>query len=184
MTTTLDTARVPESARTRVTVPAAARAAAALSFVAAGIHLWVVPAHLAQWWAFAAFFVAVAVGQLLTVPVVLRWPHPRLLLAGIAGNVGVVLVWVVSRTAGLPIGPPVLDMTGGRADPALGGYGAHAAHQVEAVGVLDFTSTVLELVVVVALVSLLPAAMRRRTVNALLLVGLALWGLYATGVLA
>jgi hypothetical protein len=172
---------VQQAVRYRRTSSAGA-AAAALSVVGAAIHLSVVPEHREEWWAFAAFFLAVAAGQLISAALLIWRPRPRLLLAVVAANVAVVLVWVFSRTTGLPIGPPVTDMTGGRGNPALGGYGAHAARAIESVGRLDFAATVLELLVVVALVSLLPAVLRRRTVNTLLVAGLVLWSLYAVGI--
>lgn len=152
------------------------------SVAAAAIHLWVVPTHLEQWWAYGAFFLVVAGGQLLFAPIVLWRARPWLLVTGVAANVAVVLVWMFSRTSGLPIGPPLTDSTAGRGDPALGGYGSHASGAVEAVGPLDFTASAVELVIVLALVSMLPPTHRRHTVNALLAVGVTLWGLYLFGV--
>jgi hypothetical protein len=184
MTSVLSSTRVLEPRARRRRASSAAAAAAVLSVVGAGIHLWVVPEHREEWWAFAAFFVAVAAGQLLSAALLLWRPQPTLLLTVVAANTAVVLVWVFSRTTGLPVGPPVTDMTGGRGNPSLGGYGAHASHEIEAVGPLDLAATVLELLVVVALVSLLPPLLRRRAVNMLLVTGLVLWGLYAAGVVS
>ena len=155
----------------------------ALSTIGAAIHLYVAPEHLAEWWAYGWFFLLLAAGQLATVPLVLRWRRPALLSMAIAVNVGAVLVWLVSRTSGLPIGPPVLDMTGGLADPTKGGYGAHALGVPEPVGVLDVTATVCELLVVLALCALLPATWRRWAVNTVLVVGLSMWCLFILGVL-
>lgn len=155
-----------------------------LSVAGAAIHFYVAPSHLTEWWVYGWFLLLIGVGQLATVPVVLRWRSPALLSAAVAGNVAVVLIWVVSRTNGLPIGPPVLDMTGGRADPTRGGYGAHAVGLPEPIGVLDLTATVCELLIVVALCSMLPAAWRRRAFNAILVVGASVWVLFALGVLA
>ena len=53
-------------------------------------------------WHIAAFFVAVAVAQILWAAAVARSADQRLLVAGIAVNLGVLGVWILSRTAGLP----------------------------------------------------------------------------------
>lgn len=163
--------------RTEYSWPAVS--AALLSVTAAGIHLYVMPEHLTEWWLFGAFFGLVAAAQLLVAGVALWQPLPTLLAGGIALNVAVVVVWVVSRTAGVPLGAPVLDMTAGLADPDRGGYGEHAAGAPEPVGMLDLTATVLELLVVWALLAMLPATPRRRLGNLLLIGGLALWAGYS-----
>src|SRR5919198_1440766 len=80
-----------------VTAPAAA---AALSLLAAWVHLAYAASHLRQWWAYGAFFVATGAGQALFAPLILRVPAPRLAAVGIAGNVAIVGMYVVSRTAG------------------------------------------------------------------------------------
>ena len=75
---------------------------------AAVIHAVVCPEHFREFVAFGVFFlvVAAALQGVWAVAVVLR-PTRRLLMVGAAGNAVVVLVWAVSRTAGLPIGPEV-----------------------------------------------------------------------------
>ncbi len=177
------------SAQQRVTTPRATRYPAAAVVVAmaslasAAIHLEVVPEHREEWWVFGAFFAALAVVQVLTAALVLWWPRQSI-LAGVAGlNVGVVLLWLVSRTSGLPIGPPVPDFTAGLGDPSKGGYGEHAAGVPESIGTLDVTSTVLEFVAVVAICALLPARLRSHVVNAICIVGVAVWGLFVFGLL-
>jgi hypothetical protein len=40
---------------------ATVRTAAALSLLAAAIHLWVAPEHFEEWWGYGAFFVVLAV---------------------------------------------------------------------------------------------------------------------------
>ena len=167
----------PPGLRTRYSWPAVS--AALLSVTAAGIHLYVMPEHFAEWWLFGAFFGLVAAAQLLVAGVALWQPRQTLLAAGIALNVGVVVVWVVSRTTGVPLGAPVVDMTAGLADPDRGGYGEHVVGAPEPVGMLDVSATVLELLVVWALLAMLPAASRRRIGNLLLIGGLALWGCYS-----
>lgn len=155
-----------------------AGSAAALPLAGAAIHLWVLPAHAQAWWVFGTFFALAALAQLLTVVIVLRWPEPPLILAALATQVGIILVWMISRTSGLPIGPPVVDMTAGLADPNRGGYGPHTPGYPEPVGLLDTASTVIELLTVCALLAMLSEATRRRTINLLLIGGLLLWGSY------
>lgn len=73
--------------------------------VTAAIHLAVVPEHQREWPAAAAFFVVLALLELgLAAAVVVR-PTRRTLVAGAAVSVASALVWAVSRTVGLPVGP-------------------------------------------------------------------------------
>lgn len=142
----------------------AALCAAALSLGAALIHLWVAPEHAFAWWAYGAFFITVALAQGLLGVALLRWPGRWVSLAGIAGNLAVVAMYVLSRTSGIPLGP-------------------HAGRPEE-VGVLDLTATVSEVVVIVLLVGMLDGPYRRAVVNALLVLGLAVWSLRLAGVIA
>ena len=50
-------------------IVAALRASAALLLLAAAIHLWVVPEHLEEWWGYGAFFLVVAIAQVLPISV-------------------------------------------------------------------------------------------------------------------
>jgi hypothetical protein len=80
-------------------------AAAALSLGAGLIHLSVIPSHIEEYWLFGVLFGIAAALQFAWAEGVRRWPeHRRLLLAGAALNAGLVAVWIVSRTTGLPIG--------------------------------------------------------------------------------
>ncbi len=83
----------------------AIRLLAALSLVAAGIHAWVVPEHVEEYWLFGAFFVVVTLFQAAWAAAVLRRPTARVLGAGVAVSAAILAVWVLSRTAGLPVGP-------------------------------------------------------------------------------
>lgn len=78
---------------------------ASFSGVAAGIHGWVVPGHIEEYPLFGAFFAVVAISQAGWALAVLRRPSPRLGSAGIALSAGLIGVWALSRTVGLPIGP-------------------------------------------------------------------------------
>ena len=78
---------------------------AALSMAAAGIHFAVMGEHFAEYVAFGVFFSVVAWSQALWAVGVIVLPSRRLLLVGLVGNAVVILVWLISRTIGLPIGP-------------------------------------------------------------------------------
>jgi len=138
--------------------------AAALSLTAALIHLWAMPEHLAEWWGYGAFFLATALAQGLYGVAVLRWPAQPLFLLGISGNLAIVVLYVVTRTAGVPF------------------FGPHAG-EVEAADFLGMTATAAELVLVGALVTMLEGRSRERVVSALLLLGGLLWVLRLTGIL-
>ena len=55
-------------------IVAALRASAALSLLAAAMHLWVVPEHLEEWWGYGAFFLVCAFAQGLYALGLLRRP--------------------------------------------------------------------------------------------------------------
>jgi len=123
-------------------------AAASLSLVAALIHLWVMPEHFEEWWGYGTFFLATAAAQLLYVPLLLRWPSKTVLLAGIAGNLAIVVLYLLTRTVGIPLLGP-------------------EAGKVEGVGLADVGTTTSEMGIALALgVALLrdTTPERRRTV--------------------
>jgi hypothetical protein len=134
-----------------------------LSLLAALGHAVAAPSHLAEWWAYGAFFVTAAIGQAAFAALVLvrRWTW--LLLAGIAGNLAIVGLYVLSRTNGVPVGP-------------------HREH-VEAAGLLDLTCTACELGVIAACVGLLPPRLSARTTTVLMTAGISLWAARLTGLL-
>jgi hypothetical protein len=140
-----------------------AEVAAGLSLAAAGMHLWVLEAHLQEWWVYGAFFLAAALGQAAFAVLILRATPPWLLLTGIAGNLAIVAMYVLSRTNGPPLGP-------------------HAGRP-EAAGLLDVACTVAELGVIVALLGLLPARLAQRTGTLLALIGIGLWAARFWGML-
>src|SRR5262245_26076297 len=76
--------------------------AAALSLVAAGIHLWVMPEHFAEWWGYGVFFLVAAAAQALFAAALLRAPSLALLRLGIIGNLAIIALWTVTRTVGIP----------------------------------------------------------------------------------
>jgi hypothetical protein len=74
-------------------------------FSAAAIHLAVTPAHFGQWWAYGVFFLGAASSQIAFGVLLLARPSRRVLVAGAAGSVAVVALWLASRLTGLPVGP-------------------------------------------------------------------------------
>src|SRR3990172_7535916 len=107
--------------------------AAALSVGAAVIHAWVAPEHFQEWWGYGAFFAVAALAQALFGIALLRSNTWRWLLpVGITANLSFIAIYVVTRTAGIPL------------------LGPHAGH-VEPVGALDVVSELTELALVAAL---------------------------------
>ncbi|MCA1738314.1 MAG: hypothetical protein LC740_05635 [Actinobacteria bacterium] len=109
-------------------------AAAALSLLAALIHLWVMPEHFEEWWGYGTFFLISATAQGFYGAALLRWPSRPLLLLGIGGNLSIIVLYLLTRTVGIPFFGP-------------------GAGEVEGVGVADLWATTAEL----ALVGLLGA---------------------------
>jgi hypothetical protein len=95
---------------------------------AAAVHVAVIPEHFRESVLYGAFFVLAAVGQL-GGAVVLAVSRSRVFAVLVAaGNASIVLLWVVTRVAGIPLGPDT-----GVVEPAQ---------------VLDVLATTCELVVV------------------------------------
>lgn len=81
-------------------------AAIGLSLAAALIHAAVAPEHFDEYTLFGVFFVSAALFQLAWAERMRRSPSNRLILiVGVAANLAIVTIWVVSRTAGVPLGP-------------------------------------------------------------------------------
>jgi len=113
------------------------RLAAVMSGASAAMHLSAGAGHLREWWVFAVLFAVTAGLQFGWAACVWRRPSRPVLLWGLALNVGLVAVWALSRTRGLPVGPD--------------------AFHAEAVGPLDLQSTVDELLTGVLVASTLVA---------------------------
>jgi len=139
-------------------------AVAILSGVAAGIHLGVAPEHFAEWWGYGAFFVLAAVGECALVALLALRPRAWVVQAGIWASLATMLMYLLSRTAGIPLGP--------------------ATGIVEPVELPGLAATVAEAALVVVLCGLLAGRERVRTLNALGLVGAALWVAALAGALA
>jgi hypothetical protein len=96
------------------------------------MHLWAAPEHLEEWWGYGAFFLVLAIAQGLYGFGLLRRPSRPFLLLGVSGNLAVVILWLVTRTTGIPL------------------LGPHAG-EVEGVGVLDLVCTLAEVGIVAGL---------------------------------
>jgi len=149
---------LPRARPARVTAPLAA---ALLSLAVAWVHLAYAASHFRQWWAYGAFFVAAGAGQALFAPLVLRRPVPGVLHAGIAGNVAIVGMYVLTRTAGPPLGPH--------------------ARVPEPAGPIDLATTAAEIVLVGVLLSLLAPRARRRVLDVLVAGAVVLGAVRLTG---
>jgi hypothetical protein len=79
-------------------------ALAASSLAAAGVHLGVVGEHLREAAILGVFFVAIAALQTAWSVAMLTRPSRRLEAAGAMGSGGLILLWIASRTVGLPVG--------------------------------------------------------------------------------
>jgi hypothetical protein len=112
-------------------------ALAVLSLGCAAIHGVVVAPHLREYAPFGWFFLVVAVLQLAWAALIVARPTRTWLVVGAAANLAIAVIWIWSRTTGLPIGP----------EPGV----------AEAVGVRDVVSTAYEIVLAaVALYALVP----------------------------
>ncbi len=135
-------------------------AAAALSLAAALTHLWVTPEHFGEWWGYGAFFLVAASAQGLYAPLLVRRHTRTVLLAGIAGNLAIVLLYLLTRTVGIPFFGP-------------------EAGEVEGVGFVDVCATASELGIAVALGAVMlreTTPERRRTTILVVAIGLVLVG--------
>jgi hypothetical protein len=104
----------------------AATALVGLAGVAGLVHLVAAIEHVTEPWTLPVFFLVVGAGQLFAAWAIHRDPRDERLLKLVAvGSVGVALLWIFSRTTGVPVGPD--------------------AGEVESVGVADTIATMLEL---------------------------------------
>jgi hypothetical protein len=139
-------------------------AIACLSGLAGGIHLSVAPEHFDEWWGYGAFFLAAAVGECALVLLLALRARAWVVQAGIWTSLATMLMYLVSRTSGIPLGPE--------------------KGVVETVDLPGLAATAAEGALVVVLCLLLAGRERRYTLNALGLVGVALWIAALAGALA
>ena len=81
-----------------------ARSAAAMMLGAAAIHFALMGEHAGVSWSHGLFFATVAWLQVVLAALLVFKPTRAVLLGGIALNLAVLGVWIVSRTAGIAIG--------------------------------------------------------------------------------
>ena len=79
--------------------------AALLTLGAAFIHLAVAPEHFREYVPFGLFFLVVGCAQIILAVDLIQRPTRRLALLMAAGSTGLVALWFISRTVGLPVGP-------------------------------------------------------------------------------
>ena len=92
---------------------------AILSGLAAGIHLGVAPQHFAEWWGYGTFFVLAALGDVALVALLALRPRAWVVQAGIWATLATMLMYLLSRTAGIPLGSrDRRGRAGGAAGPA------------------------------------------------------------------
>ena len=148
---------------------------AGCAWAAGVIHLAVAPEHFREARVVGAFFVIVALGQLVLALLLLRGIGVKVLLAAIVSQVGIIGLYVASRTVELPF-VPAHDPNHGNHLPVAGAAGngvpTFPGSRIEPVGVLDMACLLAELVLLAALVGLLPQKARRLTTNALMVLGL------------
>jgi hypothetical protein len=104
VTTLLIDPRALENQRPASWLDAPLAALIALSAGAGAIHLSVASDHFHEYWLFGAFFVALGSAQVAWAAVAAIQGPSRALLIAATGNSAVVALWIVSRTAGLPLG--------------------------------------------------------------------------------
>lgn len=96
----------------RVERRALERLAGSLAIVAGAAHGGLTPAHMAEWWGYGAFFLAATVAQVILGLALLldAFEEDRLrrsmYVAGLVGSALIVLMYVVSRTIGVPFAGP------------------------------------------------------------------------------
>ena len=113
-----------------------AQVACAAGLVAAAAHAAVVREHLAHWWGYGTFFAVVAVAQALAAVALYRRPNRRLMLAVAIGNLGLILLYALSRAGGTSF------------------VGPHAGH-AEPIGLLDLIANAAEAIQLAVVVSML-----------------------------
>ena len=154
---------LPARARTSLTGGVLA-VIAALSGLAAGIHLTVAPEHFDEWWGYGTFFLVAAAGECALVLLLALRPRSWVIQVGIWTSLATMLMYLVSRTSGVPFGP--------------------ARGSVETVDLPGIAATAAEGALVVVLCLLLAGRQRRYTLNALGVVGVVLWVAALAGALA
>jgi hypothetical protein len=112
-----------------------AMVAAVLVFVSSFIHSAEITPHFEQYWLYGVFFAVVTLLQAIWSVLIYGDPlNRRYLVAGGVGNAALIVIWAITRTIGVPLGP--------QSGP-------------EAVGVIDVLSKLDELAAVVLIAMVL-----------------------------
>jgi hypothetical protein len=111
---------------------------------AGAIHFGVIQSHFEEYWAFGVFFATAAWLQILWAMWVVARPGRVVALIGIAINGTITVVWIISRTVGIPFGP----------EPGV----------AEAVEFVDVAATSLQVLAVLGALGLLTGSGARREV--------------------
>jgi hypothetical protein len=107
---------------------------------AASVHVVVMPTHFAESAFYGSFFAVAATMQIVYSAWLLARPSRALLTAGAVSNVSIALLWLYTRTAGIPLGP--------------------ASGQTEPFGALDTLASFFELVTAIGAFALLRSAVK------------------------
>jgi hypothetical protein len=135
-------------------------------YVAAAGHVLAALVHLEHGWEVAVFFLVAAAAQVAVAGRVGRaTAGPALVGAVLLGTLGLVLLYVASRTMNLPFG------------------GVHTVHndRPQDPDLLGTVVVIAELVTLATAPALLPATLRRWSTTAMMLVGVGMWTAWATG---
>ena len=135
--------------------------AAALSLGAGYVPFAFAESHFQEWWGYGVFFVVAGNLQALFAALLVWRPRAWQPLVGIAGNLAIVVVYVITRTSGIPLGPH--------------------ARVVEEAGAIDWVTTAAQVAIIAALIAMLDGRRRRWIVNGLMLLGALGWLLRLTG---
>jgi hypothetical protein len=129
---------------------------AAFSTGAAVLHFAEIEPHIAEWWLFGAFF-TIAWFQVAWAVLIPTTAARGVLVTGLVVNAAVMLIWIWSRTTGLPVGPE--------------------AGEPEAVGAADLAATVFEWLIVLGVAVGLPrlGASREPSRRVVVSVGTLVW---------
>lgn len=172
MNVAFDSRRASGAERARQPRSLTADVAIVCSAFGALAHFVAAPSHYTWWPAAGVFFVVLGVAQSAGAVALLRGNrNTSFVLATIWGTVGVILIYVASRTVGLPMSPPV-PFHGGRWVPGRSVVPDGAKY----VGPLDIFTLTAEILVVVTMLATLPRRLKERAVNRLMWIGVLLWG--------
>jgi hypothetical protein len=125
----------PHKPRSRSTPTLPVLALALASAASGAIHASVSADHFQEAFIYGAFFLAASTLQAGWAVLIIYRPTRTLLVVAAATNAAIMILWTVTRTVGLPIGPQ--------------------AWRPEPIGALDATSTLLEFAIVIGAVTLL-----------------------------